>query len=193
MFSDNHPSYGAGAEALNNFLRSAKDEKTQRFLANKGINFKWSPANSPHRGGLFEALIRVIKTSLKKAIGRRLLTYEEFRTTVRSVQGQANSRPLYAASPDPLDQGAITPGHLLLGRPIVKLPMMTAEEDEEYRPAPKKAAEEILEEQARRENNLDALEISRVAAISSTFSVSKLMCMFFFKQNWSVGGLHFLF
>ena len=49
---------------------------------------------SPLVGGFWERLIRSVKRSLRKSIGRSNLTYEQLSTLIVEVEAVINSRPL---------------------------------------------------------------------------------------------------
>ena len=74
-------------------------------------------------GGFWERLIRSVKRSLKKSIGRGTLNYEELNTILVEVEAIINSCPLTYV---PDDQGGIsdilTPSHLINGRRISTMP-----------------------------------------------------------------------
>ena len=52
-------------------------------------------------------------------IGETTLTFEEMSTLLAQVEACLNSRPLLALSDDPDDLSALTPGHLLIGAPLL--------------------------------------------------------------------------
>ncbi|XP_051864317.1 uncharacterized protein LOC127566333 [Drosophila albomicans] len=61
----------------------------------------------------------VCKAPILRTVGNALLTAEELQTVVVAVEAVLNSRPLGAVSHDPNDGEALTPGHLLVGGPLV--------------------------------------------------------------------------
>ncbi|XP_046143144.1 uncharacterized protein LOC123988150 [Osmia bicornis bicornis] len=82
-------------------------------LANDGTSWKFIPPNSPHYGGLWEAGVKSVKHHLKRVIGDRPLTFEEFSTVLVEIEACLNSRPLYPLSNDVEDLQVLTPAHFL--------------------------------------------------------------------------------
>ena len=71
---------------------------------------------------MWEAGVKSVKYHLKRAIGDLRLNYEEFESVVIQVEGILNSRPLTPMSNDFDDFEVLTPGHFLIGRPILAIP-----------------------------------------------------------------------
>jgi len=104
----------------------------QNALAVKRIRFLYIPARSPHWGGVYERLIGLTKTSLKKVLGRSLVTLQELYTLIKEIQAILNDRPLTTLNSDINDLQPLTPSHLLFGFHITALPhpsLDTAEYD----------------------------------------------------------------
>lgn len=84
--------------------------------------WRFNPPAAPHFGGIREAVIKSTKIHLKKVIGSQVFTLSEFTTLIFRIEGILNSRPLVSLSNDPNDLGALSPGHFLIGRPIMAVP-----------------------------------------------------------------------
>lgn len=96
--------------------------KVISHLTDRGINWHFNPPASPHFGGLWEAGIKSTKSHLKRILTDQPLTFEEFSTLLTQIEAILNSRPLCTASDDPNELELLTPGHFLIGQPLVALP-----------------------------------------------------------------------
>lgn len=113
-----------------NYVDAAKQMKTLldtnnvRQTITSQIQCEWhfNPPGTPHFSGLWEAAIKSTKTHLKKVIGTQIYTVEELVTLVLRIEGVLNSRPLQPLSSDPNDFATLTPGHFLIGQPLLALP-----------------------------------------------------------------------
>jgi len=92
------------------------------FFANEMVQWRFNTPHTPHQGGVWESLVKSVKTHYKKVVGNQILTFEEFQTLLTQVEGCVNSRPLTPMSSDPEDTNVLTPGHFLIGRPITDFP-----------------------------------------------------------------------
>ncbi|XP_043064774.1 uncharacterized protein LOC122320681 [Drosophila ficusphila] len=94
----------------------------EAFASKKECEFAYIPPRAPHFGGLWEAGVKSAKHLFLRTVGHDLLTAEVLGTLLASVEAVLNSRPIGALSSDPSDGEALTPGHLLIGGPLVAPP-----------------------------------------------------------------------
>ena len=72
---------------------------------------------------MWEAAVKSTKKHLKRIIGNVKLTYEEFSTVLIQIEACLNSRPLVPLnSADDDGIQSLTPGHFLIGQPLMALP-----------------------------------------------------------------------
>lgn len=126
LYSDNATTFvGANRELreLYEFLNSKKTANSiEKELVPKQINWHFIPARSPHFGGLWEAAVKSLKFHLKRITNQTIYTFEELYTLATRVESILNSRPLTLINDDPNDISALTPGHFLIGGPLLSIP-----------------------------------------------------------------------
>ena len=84
--------------------------------------------SSPWWGGFWERLIKSIKRSLNRIIVRASVNYEELLIIMIEIEAIMNSRPLTYIGNE-VDE-ILTPGHLLMGKRILKENIDTFNEHE---------------------------------------------------------------
>lgn len=97
------------------------DQTLAKYLNAETIDWRFIPPRAPNFGGLWEAGVKSFKYYLKRTVGNLKLTYEEFQTIIIQIEGILNSRPISPLSTDPNDLSPLTPGHFLIGRPIIAI------------------------------------------------------------------------
>ncbi|XP_055633802.1 uncharacterized protein LOC129774129 [Toxorhynchites rutilus septentrionalis] len=119
VYSDNATNLrGAAAK----FRELYEQINTADIFSDKGIEWIFIPARSPHHGGLWEAGVKVMKTFFRKFGGDGHFTFEELSTVLAQVAACMNSRPVAPLSDDPNEPQPLTPAHFLIGRPLNTVP-----------------------------------------------------------------------
>ncbi|XP_025191316.1 uncharacterized protein LOC112591650 [Melanaphis sacchari] len=121
VFSDCGTNFVGAARQLRELINSPP---SQGVITSTAMSCSWhfNPPAAPHFGGLWEAAVRSAKRLLTRVVGSHVLTYEEFSTVLCRVEAVLNSRPLTPASSDPHDLECLTPGHFLVGQPLLAVP-----------------------------------------------------------------------
>lgn len=125
LFSDNGTNFVGASKQLREMFNSAKSTisgEIEALLNLEQTSWHFIPPHAPNFGGLWEAGVRSVKTHLHKVIIDTNLTYEEWSTVLAQVEACLNSRPISSMSDDPNDPQALTPGHFLIGEPLVSIP-----------------------------------------------------------------------
>ncbi|XP_057330973.1 uncharacterized protein LOC130671223 [Microplitis mediator] len=114
---------GADATLKREFAAGSKQLRELQYLfATDGTDWKFNPPSAPHFGGKWEAAVKSIKFHLIRTIGESLLTYDQLATVLTQIEAVLNSRPIAPLSEDPADLTALTPGHFLIGEPLIAVP-----------------------------------------------------------------------
>jgi hypothetical protein len=126
IFCDGGTNFLGAKNELNEvqaLLRSQAHRKAmEEYAVSQGISFHVNPPAAPHHGGLWEAGVKSMKKHLRRVMGSQTLTVEEFSTLLCQVEAILNSRPITPVSTDPNDMTALTPGHFIIGKPLVSIP-----------------------------------------------------------------------
>lgn len=106
---------------IQKFLKD-NNQDIAHHLASKEIKWNFIPPAAPHFGGLWEAAVKSAKRHLIRAIGTLILTYEEMYTLLTRIEAILNSRPIGAMTTDPNDGDYLSPGHFIVGTPLLSPP-----------------------------------------------------------------------
>lgn len=125
LWSDNGTNFVGAAKELKTLLASETSSfpsEVATALANNGTEWRFIPPHSPNFGGLWEAGIKSTKHHLRRVIGDSTLTYEELATVLAQIESCLNSRPMAEISTHSDDEIPLTPGHFLIGEPLLIAP-----------------------------------------------------------------------
>lgn len=100
IYSDNAKTFEAASKLVKQFGPASP-------------SWKFSIPLAPWYGGWWERLVRSTKSSLRKSLGRELVTRSELETILYEIEACLNSRPLTYVDEQ---IGPLTPSHFLLGR-----------------------------------------------------------------------------
>ncbi|XP_043660727.1 uncharacterized protein LOC122624982 [Drosophila teissieri] len=119
LYSDNGKTFVGAEKALTEDFIAAVKEKATSSFSHQSLSWHFNPPGAPHMGGLWEAGVKSFKTHFYKTTGNFKYTLEELSTLLCRIEACLNSRPISAMSEDPSDILALTPGHFLIGGPLL--------------------------------------------------------------------------
>ena len=112
--SDNGTNFIGAERELREALNSLNQNKIQNAMLQQGIKWSFNPPAGSHHGGVWERLIRMVRSVLRSVLNQQVLDDEGLQTLMCEVEAILNDRPLTKSSDDPMDLEALTPNHLLL-------------------------------------------------------------------------------
>ncbi|XP_063826513.1 uncharacterized protein LOC135075998 [Ostrinia nubilalis] len=130
MYSDNGTNFVGAAKVLTNEFKEALKVINTECLSDindMGVTWHFNAPAWPSAGGLWEAAVKSVKFHLKRVIGEQKLTFDEFYTLLTQIEACLNSRPLFALSEN-IEDDIMTPGHFLIGGPLLAAPLSDPEE-----------------------------------------------------------------
>ncbi|XP_065203485.1 uncharacterized protein LOC135833643 [Planococcus citri] len=123
IYSDNGTNFtGAASELTQKFAELSKSPQIQAHSWPHPIEWNFNPPSAPHMGGLWESAVRIMKNHLYRTMGSTVLTADEFGTVLCQIEAIMNSRPMTPIKSSSLEPDALTPGHFIIGRPLVAIP-----------------------------------------------------------------------
>ncbi|XP_037811016.1 uncharacterized protein LOC119603147 [Lucilia sericata] len=119
LYSDNGTNFvGASRTLAKEFIQTTQ-QRIQANYAHQNVTWHFIPAGAPHMGGLWEVGVKSFKSHFRKTAGNFKYTHEELSTLLSKIESCLNSRPFSPMSTDPTDLCALTPGHFLIGSPLL--------------------------------------------------------------------------
>lgn len=109
VYSDNGTNFTGTARAL----RNLDWQKIAKHSSVSQIEWHFNPPSAPWWGGWWERLIGVLKTILRKVLGKACLSYESLTTILCDAEALINARSLTYMSDDPSDLKPLTPAMFL--------------------------------------------------------------------------------
>ncbi|KAL0822198.1 hypothetical protein ABMA28_004328 [Loxostege sticticalis] len=124
LYSDNGTNFVGANKELQKMIGKAESELSEelsKLLTLERTRWHYIVPHGPNFGGLWEAGVRCVKSHLKRVVGDSTLTYEELSTVLAQIEACLNSRPLTLLSDHPDDPLPLTPGHFLVGEPLLNI------------------------------------------------------------------------
>ena len=125
MYSDNASNFVAAAKTLQSV---ASSRVITNFLLENRITWRFITPRAAWHGGMWERLIGLTKVTLKKVIGRSLLSVSDLETLVVQIECRLNDRPITYVSSDINDPQPLTPSHLISGHRLTQFPNLVDED-----------------------------------------------------------------
>ena len=122
VFSDPGPQLEAASKEWKNVIKGLNTEQMKEFGVEKGMEWKFSPADGRWQNGCSEALIKSVKRAITGAIGSQVLSVTELQTICFEAANLVNERPIGRHPTDLSDGAYLCPNQLLLGRASSRVP-----------------------------------------------------------------------
>lgn len=119
--SDNGTNFTGAKRELKQALSVLNHSKIERTFVQEGVKWSFNTPAASHQGGVWERLIRSVRSVLTSVVGQQTLDEEGLQTLFCEVEAILNDRPITKVSDDPNDLEALTPNHILLlkGKPVL--------------------------------------------------------------------------
>jgi hypothetical protein len=136
IVSDNAAQFKLASKVINHIWKNVvQSNEVMSYVASKGIRWNFIVELAPWMGGFYERLVGVVKSALRKSLGRKLLTMIQLQTLIKEVETVVNSRPLVYEENDLSSNITLTPGHFLTLNPNTGVPDLEDDDgDENYLP-----------------------------------------------------------
>ena len=85
IYSDNGTNLRGASREIKDAIKAWNSEQINENLMSKGIEWKWSPPNSPHFGGVWERMVKSAKKHLKFILETDNLNINVFETALSQV------------------------------------------------------------------------------------------------------------
>ena len=123
IFSDNATQFKAANAVFQHIWRDYQsDAYVSAYCLENGIKWKFIISLSPWQGGVYERMVGTVKSSLKKALGRRLLYPVQLQTLLCKVEAVVNSHPLIYLPEEFPDHPILSPAHFLHPQKASRIP-----------------------------------------------------------------------
>ena len=112
IVSDNGAAFKATATWIKKIRKS---ERLQDYLARQEIRWRFNLSKSPWWAGMYERLLKDIKKTLYKVLGRSTLYFDQLEAVVIDVEKNVYNRPLTYVESEQEEKQVLTPNTILWG------------------------------------------------------------------------------
>ncbi|XP_075163256.1 uncharacterized protein LOC142235886 [Haematobia irritans] len=113
IISDNGTNFRGASRLLQSEIEKLSTENLKRN--HPGIEWCFIPPASPHMGGVWERMVRSVKSILMDILPQTGLREDVLRAAMADVENIINTRPLTYVPLESADAEALTPNHFLVG------------------------------------------------------------------------------
>lgn len=122
IYSDNALTFKKASREVQSLWKILRSRDIQDYCGSQRITWKFIIEKAAWWGGWWERMVKSVKVSLRKVLGRQSLSFEELTTVLADVEAAINSRPLTYVLEEPGEASVLTPSHLLTGKRLIALP-----------------------------------------------------------------------
>jgi len=116
IICDNAPQFRLVKSTLDwQWIELVRGDELRDFLSCESIEWSFITALAPWQGGFYELLIGMVKQSLRRGMGCKVLYWDKLATLLVEVEAIINSRPLTYVGEDFESGFVLTPTHFLTG------------------------------------------------------------------------------
>ena len=116
IFSDNGTNFKGAEAEIKIALDGWNQHLIQNRLCERGVQWHFNAPSASHTGGVWERMIRSIRSILRHLLKEQQVDDETLLTFLAEVEKILNDRPLIRPSDSPQDLEVLTPSMLLLNR-----------------------------------------------------------------------------
>ncbi|XP_067615752.1 uncharacterized protein [Eurosta solidaginis] len=128
LFSDNATTFVGASKTTKRAMDHWRGQEALEHIGLKGTEWHFMIPAAPHQGGIYEAAVKSMKFHLSRIVGQKTLAQDQLVTLLVEIAAILNSRPLYPLSDDPNDMQALTPGHFIIGEPLILPPLFLVDD-----------------------------------------------------------------
>lgn len=132
MRSDNGTNFVGAEQELRQSISEWNVAQIHEEMLQRGIDWQFNPPAGSHHGGVWERLIRSVRSAMNSTLKEQILDDEGLQTLMCEIETVLNGRPITRISDQFGDLEALTPNHLLTLKRLPNLPPGIFEKSDNY-------------------------------------------------------------